>query len=174
MTSLDFLHQTWITFPPWGTSPECLSGWNIGYQSRLLNITLLSKLVLNISGTDADPKILVDNLFYSPPETKYAQKMSQKSKITVLALDLEDPSTSQGMINVSRKLVQYIPTLPSSKKQKCPVFGDQGFFEKGWSPCLFPFKALSIFRISCFMVLVQREESRGQTRGFAFYATGVA
>ena len=75
--------------------------------------------------TDADPKILVENLVYSPPETKF------ESKITVLALNLEDPSTSQGMINVSRKLVPYIPTLPSSKKQKCPVFGDQGFFEKG-------------------------------------------
>ena len=68
-----------------------------------------------------------------PPGVKFSQKMSQKSKVTVLALDLEDPASSAGMINVGKKLVPYLPTLPSNRKQKCPVFGDQGFFERGKS-----------------------------------------
>ena len=62
---------------------------------------------------------------------KYSQKMAQKSKVTVLALDLEDPSTSDGMIRVCKKLVPYLPLLPNDRKQKTPVFGDQGYFEKG-------------------------------------------
>ena len=68
---------------------------------------------------------------FSPPDVKFKQKMSQKSNMVVLALDLEDPSSSEGMINVSRKLVPYLPTLPNSEKQKTCVHGDQGFFEKG-------------------------------------------
>ena len=67
----------------------------------------------------------------SPPEVKYSQKMSQKSKMIVLALDLEDPSTSEGMIRVCKKLVPYVPTLPTDGKQRIAIFGDQGFFEKG-------------------------------------------
>ena len=57
--------------------------------------------------------------------------MSQKTSMTVLALDLEDPSSSAGMISVARKLVPYLPTLPNNKKQKTLVHGDQGFFERG-------------------------------------------
>ena len=57
--------------------------------------------------------------------------MSEKSKVTVLALDLEDPSSSEGMIRVCKNLIQYLPTLPNGRKQKTPVFGDQGFQEKG-------------------------------------------
>ena len=57
--------------------------------------------------------------------------MSEKSKVTVLALDLEDPSSSEGMIRVCKNLIQYLPTLPNGRKQKTPVFGDQGFQEIG-------------------------------------------
>ena len=61
--------------------------------------------------------------------------MSQKTSMTVLALDLEDPSSSAGVISVARKLVPYLPTLPNNKKQKTLVHGDQGFFERGL--CIF-------------------------------------
>ena len=37
------------------------------------------------------------------------------------------------MIRVGKKLVPYLPTLPRERKQKTPVFGDQGFFERGKS-----------------------------------------
>jgi hypothetical protein len=57
--------------------------------------------------------------------------MAQKSTVKVLALDLEDPASSEGMINVGKRLVPYLPTLPTGRKQKTPVFGDQGFFERG-------------------------------------------
>ena len=57
--------------------------------------------------------------------------MAQKSSVSVLALDLEDPATTEGMIKVCKGLVPYLPTLPCSRKQKTSVFGDQGFFEKG-------------------------------------------
>ena len=67
----------------------------------------------------------------SPPAVQFSQKMAQKSSVTVLSLDLEDPATTEGMINVCKGLVPYVPTLPSSRKQKTPVFGDQDFFEKG-------------------------------------------
>ena len=57
--------------------------------------------------------------------------MSEKSNVTVLALDVADPSTSEGIIRVCKNLVKYLPTLPNGQKQKTPVFGDQGYFEKG-------------------------------------------
>ena len=57
--------------------------------------------------------------------------MAQKFTLKVLALDLEDPASSVGMINVGKRLVPYLPTLPTGRKQKTPVFGDQGFFERG-------------------------------------------
>ena len=57
--------------------------------------------------------------------------MAEKTSMSVLAPDLEDPSSSEGMINVARKLVPYLPIMPNSKKQKTTVFGDQGCFERG-------------------------------------------
>ena len=69
--------------------------------------------------------------FIRPPEVRFSKKMGQKSKVTVLALDLEDPATTEGIIRVCKKLVPYVPSLPSREKQKTVVFGDQGLFEKG-------------------------------------------
>ena len=57
--------------------------------------------------------------------------MAEKSNVTVLALDVADPSTSEGIIRVCKNLVGYLPSLPNGQKQKTPVFGDQGYFEKG-------------------------------------------
>ena len=96
--------------------------------------------------------------FVKHPEVRFSKKMGQKSKVTVLALDLEDPATTEGMIRVCKKYVPYVPSHPSGHKQKTVVFGDQGFYEKGntfqWSST----STLKHHRVSCFLVIEFREE----------------
>ena len=57
--------------------------------------------------------------------------MKSKSKVSVLSLSLEDPASNAGMIRISEKLVPFVPSYPSGRKQKTVVFGDQGYVERG-------------------------------------------
>ena len=57
--------------------------------------------------------------------------MRSKSETSILSLSIEDPSSHDGMIRISEKLIPYIPTLPSGVNQKTCVFGDQLYIERG-------------------------------------------
>ena len=57
--------------------------------------------------------------------------MRSKSEMSILSLSIEDPSSHDGMIRISEKLIPYIPTLPSGVNQKTCVFGDQLYIERG-------------------------------------------
>ena len=54
-----------------------------------------------------------------------------KSVITVVSLCVEDPSSHEGMIKVSEKLIPYLPTMPTGANQKTILFGDQLYVERG-------------------------------------------
>ena len=58
-------------------------------------------------------------------------KKKSKSEVSTLSLSLEDPASNDGMIRISEKLVPFVPTYPSGRKQKTVVFGDQGYVERG-------------------------------------------
>ena len=65
------------------------------------------------------------------PDISYASKKKSKSKVSVVSLSLEDPASNAGMIKISEKLVPFVPSYPSGRKQKTVVFGDQGYVERG-------------------------------------------
>ena len=54
-----------------------------------------------------------------------------KSVITVVRVCVEDPSSHEGMIKVSEKLIPYLPTMPTGANQKTILFGDQLYVERG-------------------------------------------
>ena len=53
--------------------------------------------------------------------------------MSIVSLSVEDPSSHEGMIKISEKLIPYLPRLPSAKKQKTVLFGDQLYIERGKS-----------------------------------------
>ena len=46
-------------------------------------------------------------------------------------LSVEDPSSHDGMIKISEKLIPFLPNLPSGRNQKTVLFGDQLYIERG-------------------------------------------
>ena len=48
-----------------------------------------------------------------------------------MSLSVEDPSTHDGMIRISSKLIPYLPDLPTGSKQKTMLYGDQLYVERG-------------------------------------------
>lgn len=72
-------------------------------------------------------------LFYllRHPDISHAARKRTKSDTSILSLSLEDPASNDGMIKICEKLVPFLPSHPSGRKQKCIVFGDQGYVERG-------------------------------------------
>ena len=70
-------------------------------------------------------------LIYRHPTVSFPGSMRSKSEMSILSLSIEDPSSHDGMIRISEKLIPYIPTLPSGVNQKTCVFGDQLYIERG-------------------------------------------
>ena len=85
------------------------------------------------------------------PDLKYASKMREKTKSFVLSVDLDDPSTSNGITDVCKKILPYIPVISSDghvrKKtclmgesrtcvrqpaKYCLISGDQGLSETSY------------------------------------------
>ena len=66
----------------------------------------------------------------SPPEVKYSQKMSQKSNMIVLALDLEDPSTSEGMIRVCKSWFLMFLRFQLTESRELPYLVTRDFLKK--------------------------------------------
>ena len=56
--------------------------------------------------------------------------MTQKSKSSFLTLKTEDPASNAGIISIYKDCVPYIPVI-NGRHQKTPMFGDQGFYERG-------------------------------------------
>ena len=54
-----------------------------------------------------------------------------KSEVSVLNLSVEDPSSHDGMIRISQKLIPYLPKMPGGVAQKTVLFGDQLYVERG-------------------------------------------
>ena len=53
--------------------------------------------------------------------------------MSIVSLSVEDPSSHEGMIKISEKLIPYLPRLPSDTNQKTVLFGDQLYIERGKS-----------------------------------------
>ena len=64
------------------------------------------------------------------PDIKYSRKMSEKSKSWFLTMKTEDPASNSGIISLFKGCVPYLPVI-DDRHQKTPMFGDQGFFERG-------------------------------------------
>ena len=49
----------------------------------------------------------------------------------MVSLCQEDPSSHDGMIRITEKLIQFLPRLPDGTVQKTLIFGDQLYTERG-------------------------------------------
>ena len=70
-------------------------------------------------------KTLAFPLVIRIPELCYAKKMREKSKGLVLAVDMNDPSTTRGVTEVLKNLVPYLASLTEdgNVRQKIIVNG---------------------------------------------------
>lgn len=57
--------------------------------------------------------------------------MAQKSETKIIALDVCDPASNEGMIKVATNLARFVPVSPDGISQKTTVHGDQNFVERG-------------------------------------------
>ena len=55
------------------------------------------------------------------PAVPYAQKMSQKTNCGVLSVLMEDPSTKEGMVNVCKSYLKYVPVISDSEHIRAKV-----------------------------------------------------
>jgi hypothetical protein len=59
------------------------------------------------------------------PKISHSQKMGQKSQGWVIGVDLQDPSSHQGVIEVMKGYIKYVPVTSAcgNVRRKIPVFG---------------------------------------------------
>ena len=55
------------------------------------------------------------------PPVPYAQKMSQKTNSGVVSVLMEDPSTKEGMVNICRSYLKYVPVISSDGNVRAKV-----------------------------------------------------
>ena len=65
------------------------------------------------------------------PAVSFPTSKKSKSEVSIVSLSVEDPSSHDGMIKVSEKLIPYLPKLPNERNQKTVLFGDQLYIERG-------------------------------------------
>ena len=70
-------------------------------------------------------------LCLSHPSVRFSSQKKCKSEVSVVNLCVEDPSSHDGMIRITEKLIQFLPRLPDGTIQKTIIFGDQLYIERG-------------------------------------------
>jgi allophanate hydrolase subunit 2 len=65
------------------------------------------------------------------PSFRFEDVMSEKTVTVMIGLEMANPASSGGMIQVLKELQPFVPMVDEKTGQLTPLFCDQNFFERG-------------------------------------------